>query len=202
MSKFRVRMKLQGFELEIDGTREDIPAIGQSIGDQLSGLIAPAVSIIEGEVDKPGTSGSAAILNQHTGAETARKKTRKKRTTSATSSSTSNAVDALDWRHDAAKYGMPGQAWNTAKKAIWLLYVAGECVQQNTLSSKQISETFNKHFKQAGTILPFNITRDLGKAKLKKPSPVGEDSTKDPSGWFLTDEGNRQAQELIAERAD
>src|SRR5438067_2145714 len=48
MSKFHVKVKLQGFELEIQGNREDAPAIGRSIGEQFSAIISPAVDILEG----------------------------------------------------------------------------------------------------------------------------------------------------------
>jgi hypothetical protein len=62
-----------------------------------------------------------------------------------------------------------------------------------------IAKTFNQHFKQASTIRGSNVSRDLGNAKLTAPALVGEDTTKHPSLWFLTDEGRNRAQALIAE---
>lgn len=67
------------------------------------------------------------------------------------------------------------------------------------LSTGQIVKTFNLHFRQAKTVTSSNVARDLGKAKVSTPALVGEDPTKSPPGWFLTDEGVRRAQALIAE---
>jgi hypothetical protein len=36
MGKFRIRLKLQGLEVEIDGEREDIPAITTAVSNQIS----------------------------------------------------------------------------------------------------------------------------------------------------------------------
>ena len=47
MAKFRMRLKIQGFELEVDGEREDIPAITSAIQQQLSGLIQPAEMMVD-----------------------------------------------------------------------------------------------------------------------------------------------------------
>ena len=47
MAKFRIRLKVQGFELEVDGEREDIPAITAAVQQQLTGLVTPAESIAD-----------------------------------------------------------------------------------------------------------------------------------------------------------
>jgi hypothetical protein len=49
MAKFRVRLKLQGMELEIDGEREDMPAISTAVQQQLASLIRPAAGLASGE---------------------------------------------------------------------------------------------------------------------------------------------------------
>ena len=60
MGKFRIRMKWDAFELEVDGSREDIPLIGQQIGKQLSGVIAPSIGIAnEDKDDEPLIAGGA-----------------------------------------------------------------------------------------------------------------------------------------------
>jgi len=46
-------------------------------------------------------------------------------------------------------------------------------------------------------IRPSNVSRDLGKAKTVAPAKVNEDSTKSPSTWFLTVEGEKTAVELV-----
>ena len=48
MGKFRVRLKLQGLELEIDGERGDIPAITSAVQQEFSSLIKPAEVIADG----------------------------------------------------------------------------------------------------------------------------------------------------------
>jgi hypothetical protein len=38
MSKFKFKLKLQGLELEMEGSRDDIPLIAHNLGNQLTGL--------------------------------------------------------------------------------------------------------------------------------------------------------------------
>jgi hypothetical protein len=198
MSKYKVKMKLQGFELEIEGAREDLPLITQNIGEQMSGFLKPSGAIIEGVV----ISGAAPpqpvtpVLPQ---IEEMRGRVRRRRSGTGTNESKESGP-AIDWKHNPAKYGMPKQDWNVAKKSLWLLYVVSEELKITELSAGQIAKTFNKHFKQAGSIRPSNVSRDLGKQKVGvTPSPVGEDNTKAPATWYLTDEGRKQAQTSVAE---
>ena len=46
MSKFRVRLKLQGLEIEVEGDREHAPEMAQNIGKQLAHVIQP-IALIE-----------------------------------------------------------------------------------------------------------------------------------------------------------
>jgi hypothetical protein len=39
MPKFKIRLKIQAFELEVDGEREDIPAINNALQQQFTALI-------------------------------------------------------------------------------------------------------------------------------------------------------------------
>jgi hypothetical protein len=201
MSKFRIKMKLQGLELEVEGTREEAPLIAESLGRQFAGFLQPAAQIVEGETEALPSRGA---VQPATGEDTSpsRKRTpRRKRSTASSDpdQASSDSDSALDWRHDPAKWGSPRQEWNTANKAIWLLYIAGNETDQKELSAKRITNTFNKHFKQAGLILVHNVVRDLGKQKVGKDATVSEDTTQDPAPWFLTDAGTRRAQQLVAE---
>lgn len=36
MGKFHIKLKLQGLELEVEGTRDDLPQIKRSLGDPLA----------------------------------------------------------------------------------------------------------------------------------------------------------------------
>jgi hypothetical protein len=196
MGKFRIKMKLQGLELEIEGSRDDVPIISHNIGQQMAALLQPAGAIVEGE-STSSNQGSTQAISDETGA--GRIKQRKRRPGGATNSGQSPEVVEVDWKHDPAKYGSPRQSWNTAQKAMWVLYVVGEELGTKELSAGVIARTFKKHFKQAGIIAGSNVSRDLGKQKMSSPATVGEDTTKNPSVWFLTDEGRKQTQVLIAE---
>ena len=177
-------MKLQGFEVELDGERKichDTAAVQQ----QLTGLLTPLetatdghrqlgenTQVIEGEVAK---SRSRAPRKRGSGAKPAEPGT------------------VIEFRHDAAKYGNPVQSWNTAEKCIWLLYVLKNITDTKKVFDPQLSATFNNYFKGSGKIYPPRVSRDLARVKVANPSPIGEDK----GLWYLTDEGDRQAQELI-----
>jgi hypothetical protein len=197
-NKFKIKLKVTGFELEIEGSREDVPLMAQAVGQQMSGLLTPASNIVEGEIiDTPGLP--QAISEPAP-------KTRRKRAHRQSSHTSANSISngknkpvAIDWKHDPSKWGTPQQGWSTADKSIWLLYVVSKEVSISQLTGGRISVTFNKHFRQSGQINTSQINRDLGRAKSKKPSLVAEDTTKEPSEWFLILEGNKRAEELIAE---
>jgi hypothetical protein len=198
MSKFKFKLKLQGLELEMEGSREDIPLIAQNLGNQLTGLIQPAADMAEGKANGEPTP---LTINHSNLDATDKKKTRKRRPNSNGSTGSSNATDAkpIEWTHDSSKYGTPQQTWNTAKKSIWTMYVASQELQLDQLTAPQITDTFNRKFKQAGQIRGANVSRDLGNLKMKSPAQVGEDTTKSVSEWFLTAAGIEQAQEAIKE---
>lgn len=194
MSKFKFRLKLQGLELEMEGSRDDIPLMAQNIGNQLAGLMQPAADMASG--------GSADGVNEpitidHLASDKAKGRKRRKRSISGQPANAEGT--AIEWQHDAAKYGNPQQSWNTAKKAIWVLYVVSREAGLNQLTATQIADTFNRKFKQAGPIRATNVSRDLGTAKLKNPALTGEDTAKTVSEWFLTDAGSKSAHESIKE---
>jgi hypothetical protein len=194
MAKFKIRLKLQGLELEVEGNRDDVPLITESVAQQVAGLLRPAANIVEGEIVSNGDGG----YSEGESTETKPKKARKKRTQSlATSGGTKE--DAVDWVNDPSKFGTPKQAWSTAEKSLWVLYVVLKTKDISELSAARIATTFNKHFPQAGVVHPPNVSRDLGKLKLKSPAQVSEDRSKSPSPWFLTDAGIQRAEKLIEE---
>lgn len=194
MSKFRVKMKLQGFELEIEGSREDASLIGRNIGEQISGILASGNHIIDGEVS---STAGAALTPGNLLDDASKKRGRRRSKTTVTGGERGNTL-VIEFRHDPMKFGTPTQDWTTTQKAIWLLYVAKEVAGAAEMSTSQVVKTFNTQFRQAKTVTNSNVSRDLGKAKIASPSLVGEDNTKSPPTWFLTQEGVRRAQELIA----
>jgi len=193
MAKFKIKFKLQGLELEVEGSREDIPLIAESIGQQFTGLLQPAIGIVEGDavdITKKKSNNTIEIQpNQQ------KKKPRKSK--ASTTSKTTEVEKVIDWVHNPANWGTPSQSWNPTKKSIWLLYVVQKEKQFNGLSASQITSTFNKHFRQSGIVQASNVSRDLGKAK--RNLLTGEDTTKNPSEWFLTDSGIQEAEKLIQE---
>ena len=195
-NKFKIKMKLTGFELEIEGSREDVPLMAQAVGQQISSLLTPASNIVEGEIiennDLPQLPSEA------------KPKTRKKRSSRQSSQNSTNSTlngkgktEAIDWKHNPTNWGNPQQDWSTTDKSIWLLYVVHKETQVAELTGSEISKTFNKHFRQSGQITTGQINRDLGRAKGKRPALVSEDTTKNPPAWFLTSEGKKVAQDLI-----
>lgn len=194
MSKFRIKFKLQGLELEIEGNREDAAAISQNIGAQLSSIMQPVTGIIDGEIVQEPFS---PVQGSQVAIPSLRKTRRRKPTAGAQEGDTSGAIDFV---LNPAKHGNPRQQWKTADKGVWLIHVLQDNGKGSEFSTRTLVETFNKHFKQSGTITTSNVTRDLGRLKTNsRPSLLGENTTASPSTWFLTDEGTKKAHALIAE---
>ncbi|WP_164603536.1 hypothetical protein [Rhodopseudomonas sp. BR0M22] len=195
MSKFRIKLKLQGLELEIEGSREDASIMSQSIGQQIAGMMGPVGTIIDGS--PASDAASLPSIANSSSSNSARKPRRKQVNGSQTNGAEGSRT--IDFKHSPEKFGNPKQGWKTAQKALWLLYVAKESANQGELASRVIADTFNKHFKQAGLVQTGNVGRDLGRLKSQSPAAVGEDTTQVPPAWFLTDEGRKQAQALVSE---
>jgi hypothetical protein len=186
MGKFKIHLKLQGLELDIEGDRSDIPAINNAVAREITGLIQPAAALTNG-AEPP------AMPATIEGETDNGKKQRNRKKSSGSRSSGDTTGQAIDFRHDSATYGNPSQSWSVAQKAIWLLYVLKGIQGLNEIAAPQLLATFNENFKQAKTIHPPHLSRDLGSAKVQNPAPVGEHK----GMWYLTDEGDRQAKELI-----
>jgi len=101
--------------------------------------------------------------------------------------------EPLEYRHDSSTYGNPQQSWNQLEKVAWLLSVIKGLNGVAEVSAAQLVATFNQHYKPSGKLHLPTLTRDLGKAKVQNPPWVGEDK----GLWYLTEEGERQAQQLI-----
>lgn len=186
MGKFRLRLKVQSLEVEIDGEREDLPAITSAFNRQLGGLVEPVEVVANGHKlsgDK-GQVIDAGDLNKKGGASRNRR---------GNGSRSVEAASPLDFRHEAATYGNPLQGWSLAEKSIWLLAVLKGITQVKEVTGPQIAATFNHYFKQTGRIHPPLVTRELGRAKVQNPAPVGEDK----GLYYLTPEGDKQAQKLV-----
>lgn len=193
MSKFKIKLKIQGFELDVEGSREDIPHLARNLNEQLSTLISPAIALA---ADGETSDDSAGRVINGTASETTKRKRRKGKTTSTAQNGSEEA--ALDWKHDPQKWSSPTQSWKAWEKAIWLLHVVSKELSISELSHLQIAATFNKHFKSTKQIQAGNVARDLSNRKSGKDALVGENTTTTPSHWFLTDAGRKAAENLIA----
>lgn len=178
----------------MEGSREDIPLMAQNLGNQLANLMQPAADMASGN-DKD-DSPSLPLTIDHSASERGKQK-RRRRPMGGSQPVTNADAPAIEWQHDPAKYGSPQQSWTTAKKAIWILYVASQAASVGQLTAPQIADTFNRKFKQAGTVRATNVSRDLGGAKMKIPALTGEDTAKAIAEWYLTEAGINFALALI-----
>lgn len=185
MGKFRLRVKLQGFEVEFDGERADFPDTSALVQRQIAGLLTP--------VDAAGDGQKQLVEgNQALDAELTKGRARMSRRRGGNAKSADSATP-IELRHDSAAYRNPLQSWSIDQKCIWLLYVLKNAASLNEVSGPQLAATFNHYFKTAGKIHPPLATREMTKVKGLNPAPLGEDK----GLWFLTAEGERQAQDLI-----
>ncbi len=193
-NKFKVKLKIQGFELEIEGAREDAAQISEQIGQQVAGIMKPVEGIIEGSpAEKPANQPSLPGLEASP--VTPQKPKRKKRTANL-SGEKKTSTDPIDFVLKDTTYSTPQQSWTIVQKAMWLLFILKELGLGNQHSGSVLNATFNKHFKEAGTIDTGNINKQLMKKKSEKR--VGQDTTNDPAEWFLIQDGINEVRELIA----
>lgn len=189
MAKFRIRLKLQGLDLEVDGERQDLPAITHAVQQQLTNLVIPGEVITDGNQKQFGDASN----NGSVGSQDEETRKRRPARRAARGAADSAAAAPIDFRHDGAKYGNPIQAWSLTEKLIWLLYMLKKAANVNEASGPQLAATFNRNFKQAGKIHPPHVTMHLGRSKMQNPSPIGQDK----DNYFLTNEGEKQAEQLI-----
>lgn len=201
MGKFRVRLKVENFELEVEGSREDMPLIADRVGQQFAGLLQPATEIVVGDSVADHNGSAAQVVTAPAAGDGKRKSMRRRRATAtatiAGNGSENVGDDAVTWRHDTGKWGTPKQEWSVGKKIIYLLYVAKQEANQSEMTGRSIVATFNKHFKSAGMLRSKHINGELERLKDRALAPVSEDVTKTPSMWFLTQQGDKEAANLI-----
>ncbi len=185
MSKFTIKVELQGLKIEVEGNREDVPRLAQRVGEQIGSLVQPAL-LLEGERTR------AADSNGDDRTVSEQGKTRRRRVGGGSGRRT--PVEEIDLSIDPAKHGSPRQTWNGVQKSIWLLHVAGKA-----LSAYSIEKAFNAQFRAAGALRRQNVARDLDKEKLKgTEAPVGAEISDGTTKYFLTDAGTAMAKKLIA----
>jgi hypothetical protein len=191
MNKLKFSFKIKELELQVEGTREEVATITNSLGQQFKGLMQPTGSM----GDSPALANTPLQVTED-GEITEIKNTPRKKKPSAGQSKVEKAK-ALELTNDPAKYGAPLQGWSALEKAVWLMHIVQKILNISDLSASEISETFNKHFKQLGKIRSSNISRDFGNKKAGAKAIVGENANVYPAKWFLTEEGTKMAERLI-----
>lgn len=91
MSKFKVSLKIEGFSLDIEGSREDATLISRNIGDQLSAVLAPAGVIVGGNVRT--NTGYPVQIDAIPSNGSGQKKGRRKQSSTASGSENGSAID-------------------------------------------------------------------------------------------------------------
>lgn len=185
MGKFRLRLKLTGLEVEIDGDREDLGAIRSAAVSQFAGAIEPVLVAADGDRALP----EAAKLIDSGGA----RQRPRGRGSRVGGSRGAAAGESVEFRHEPARFGNPLQTWSVSDKCIWLLYVLKSLGAATEASGPQIVATFNKEFKLAGRLHPPVVARELTKLKGANPAAVAQNG----EAWYLLDAGERRAKELL-----
>ena len=196
MSKIRLKIKLQGFEMEVEGNRDDMVTVREAVSQQFSGLLGPATDIAAGQPTPKQVNVPITI-------DAVKSATKKKaaRTTGGSNSAEAITGTPVEWRHDASKFGTPKQEWGGADKAIWLLYVAASAANVAEMSTSTIIATLVKLFRSTKAPRASNLARDLAKLQQARNGHqplISQDATKDPAVWFLTDAGKKHGQGLVA----
>jgi hypothetical protein len=188
MSKFTIKIELQGLKIEMEGAREDVPRLSQKVGEQIGNLIKPGMLLEAGRSNPAGSNG-----DNDSATEKRKSRTRK----GAGGGRTRSSKEDLAVSIDPATHGSPRQEWNTAQKAIWFLYVVRD-TETDGLTASAIANGFNKQFKAAGTIIGGNVSRDLEKERLKGTgATVGANKNEGAAKYFLTEAGIKTAETLI-----
>ena len=205
MAKLEVKFELTGLKFEITGERDDVAVALASLQEQVTVLAQSASSAsgaLNGTPREVGRilSERVAPLGQHVEGEASARgalmppPTRAKGRRGA-SGAPRLKVEPVQFTHNAEKYGFPKQTWNTANKAMWLLYIMEMQIGSKGASAHVIAATFKMYFKEFGNVLTHNVVRDLGSAKKK--GLVNSDPTKAPEEWYLLAAGRAAVQTLI-----
>jgi len=113
MGKLKVCLRFKEFNLELEGSRNEVPQLGQNLGRQIAGMITGSASNLA-----PGAIPLEAVNDQvNDSIQLAKKKKSGK-------SGSKSESQPLNWSYDGQPYGLPLQSWSGNDKAIWMLCVA------------------------------------------------------------------------------
>jgi len=206
MSKLEIEFELTGLKLKIKGDSDEVAGKVADLQRQVQGVMNTIGAITQG-ASAPALAPAPAAQN---GAVNPAHKVIEAVTENASTARKGKApgprkgapkaprAEPVDLKHDVEKYGFPQQEWNTAQKAMWLLYVLSNQTGQHEYSAPVLAATFNKHFKSFGSVLAHNLARDLN-AQKRKTGWVNSDATQEPPTWLLLEVGKKAMAKLIEE---
>jgi len=187
MSKFKLKVKLSGLEIEVEGDQEHAPKIAENIGYQLSQIMQPAALI-----EAPENRHEGPMIEAQNTANGSRSTRRRRRGNKTGTNGGSETTPATTWNHNLDRFGTPLQEWKSVQKIAWMLLVIEKANGTKAeMSTTQIARTFNEKFKSSGIIYKGNVARDLGTTSDQFGEMEGR--------WFLKDKGREAAEKLILE---
>lgn len=191
MAKFKMKFKVTGLELEIEGDRADIPLMTQNLGTQFAGMLEPAANIVEGESPSPKSvtndAKPAAQIEDKPGGGRARRKN-----FSGGASGAPKTVITLTPDHD--RWGTPSQDWTGVDKSVWLLHVLAESGHKGGATANELSQLFNEHFLQAGRLSRQNADRVLRDVSTGSDALVNRSNA---GKFVLVQKGSTRALALV-----
>lgn len=194
MAIFELDFELSGLKVKIKSDREDAPHALNAVQQQIGGLLQTAAGLgtANGLPQSNGATNQTRVLEasvpNQPQEESRSKGSRSKRNRTAVS------APPVGYSH-TQDLGHPKQGWNTARKAMWMLSILEKATDRNEFSTGELAATFNKNFKQFGPVTTTNVTRDLGKERVK--GFVSSDASKDPQTWFLLDGGKKEVLKFL-----
>lgn len=205
MSKLEIEFEITGIKLRIKGEGDDVLSKAAAVQRQVQGVIQSVGAIADGTAGqthiRPNGSGQKLIETTAAANAQASGARGKRGSRKAGAGGPRSKAEAIEIKHDPNQYGQPKQGWNTATKAIWLLYMLEKEAQHPEASAPELAETFKKYFREFGKILPNNVTRDLSALRAKGKC-VNNDPDKDPQTWYLLEDGKNEVERLLANPVD
>jgi len=194
MANFKIRFSVEKLELEIEGSREDVPIITQALTNQFAGMLSPTNEIVQGKIVEDVVNDENIKPTVATALPSGKGKRKPPKGGKPKPRTTDEASEPLVWTHDTKKWGSPKQNWIAKKKAIWVMYIILQELNIDELTPFQIETAFNENFKKYRTIRATNISRDFNKQSGAN-AWVGKRNGK----WFLTEVGTQEAETLVKE---
>ncbi|HVZ93855.1 MAG TPA: hypothetical protein VG797_05040 [Phycisphaerales bacterium] len=191
-NKFKMKFKVTGLELEIEGDRADIPLMTQNIGSQFVGLLEPAANIAEGEapaVKKVANDAKPA-------AQIEDKSTKGRGRRKIVNGGGGGSKSTITLTPDHERWGAPSQDWTGTEKSIWLLKVLADGDHKGGATANEIANVFAEHFQTAGKLTRQNVDSGLrGVANGADALVVRQGTGK----FTLTQKGIAKATTLVEE---